>query len=57
MKPQVLTIRISASLGSAVGTKPPEASVPMIFSESTRFFGQPSEMIPTVGPVAVSVSI
>src|ERR1039457_367243 len=49
MKLQVLTMRISASSGWAVSRAPARSSMPIITSESTRFFGQPREMKPTVG--------
>src|SRR5471030_2265393 len=47
MNAQVLTIRTSASPASCVSWCPPWAASPSMTSESTRFFGQPSEIIPT----------
>src|SRR4051812_26514405 len=47
MNAQVLTIRTSASAASGVSSWPACCDSPSITSESTRFFGQPSEIIPT----------
>ena len=49
MKLHVLTTRISASSARAVSRPPARSSSPIITSESTRFFGQPSETKPMVG--------
>ena len=46
MKAQVLTTRTSASAGFGVSVWPPSWDSPIITSESTRFFGQPSETKP-----------
>src|SRR5262249_8587800 len=47
MKAQVLTTRTSASAASCVSSCPARCARPSITSESTRFFGQPSEINPT----------
>ena len=43
MNPQVLTTTKSAPSGSSTSAYPPAASFPSIVSESTRFFGHPSD--------------
>src|SRR5580693_7451133 len=46
MKAHVLTTSTSAAAGSSVSSWPAPCARPSITSESTRFFGQPSEMRP-----------
>src|SRR6185503_12164594 len=46
MKAQVLTTSTSASLATCVSSWPACCARPSITSESTRFFGQPSEISP-----------
>ncbi len=46
MKAQVLTTSTSASAASCVSSCPACCASPSITSESTRFFGQPSEIRP-----------
>src|SRR5690606_39886130 len=48
MKAHVLTTRTSADWGSWVSSQPARAKRPIITSESTRFFAQPKETIPTL---------
>src|ERR1035441_6272391 len=57
MKEHVLTTRISASSGWADSRAPARLSRPIITSESTRFFGQPREMKPTVGDAGGEVLV
>src|ERR1035441_35193 len=49
IKLHVLTTRISASSARAVSSPPARSSSPIITSESTRFFGQPSDTKPILG--------
>ena len=51
IKLQVFTTSTSASSGRPVSRAPARSSSPIITSESTRFFGQPNEIKPTVGAV------
>src|SRR5690242_19719881 len=53
MNAHVLTTRTSASEASAVSSCPARSASPSITSESTRFFGQPREIIPTFIEVAL----
>src|ERR1017187_1403074 len=49
MKLHVFTTRISASSARAVSSPPARSSSPIITSESTRFFGHPSDTKPILG--------